>query len=223
MQIAKRLVLAGLCGVAVACGGGDDGGGGGPDRQIALAPVNSGENQVGSAGDTLAQPIRVLITRDGNPEEGVTVQWATSVPGGELVPDNSETDADGIAETTWILGLGGGPQTARALLSASGRNVTFHATATGGSGVAFGNTFFRSNKNGTQDPAIDTILVGGSITWTGTGGDHTVRSQGTPSFADSPILAGSGATYTVTFPTVGTYEYDCSIHGGSMTGRVVVQ
>lgn len=222
MQITKRLVLLGLCGIGLACGGGDDGGGG-PDREIAHAPTNSGENQAGLAGDTLILPIRALVTRNGQPEEGVTVQWATSVPGASLVPDNSETDASGIAETRWVLGPGGGPQTARALLTSGAKNVTFHATATGGSGVAFGNTFFRSNRNGSQDPAVDTIVVGGSLTWTGTGGDHSVRSQGTPSFDDSPVLGGVGATYTATFPTAGTYEYDCGIHGGSMSGRVVVE
>lgn len=30
-------------------------------------------------------------------------------------------------------------------------------------------------------------------------------------------------TYSVTFPTAGTYHYDCAVHGAAMTGTVVVQ
>jgi plastocyanin len=36
-------------------------------------------------------------------------------------------------------------------------------------------------------------------------------------------LSGNGTTYTFTFNTPGTYQYDCAIHGELMTGRVVVQ
>lgn len=68
-------------------------------------------------------------------------------------------------------------------------------------------------------PATVTISVGDSVTWTnqdGTG--HTATASGT---FDSGNL-GSGASYTATFSTAGTYDYVCSIHP-SMTGRVVVQ
>jgi plastocyanin len=131
------------------------------------------------------------------------------------------TDANGLAATAWTIGSEVGPQTARATLSgAGGSPLTFHACASG-TGVAFGNTFFRSNRNCSADRAIDTVAVGGSLTWTGVGGTHTVRSQGSPSFTSSGNL-GDGDTFTRTFGTAGTYEYDCEIHGGQMTGRVVV-
>ncbi len=55
----------------------------------------------------------------------------------------------------------------------------------GGNGAAgtvtVGNIFFRSGHNGTQNPAVDTVAAGTTVTWTwtGTGSQpHSVRSQG---------------------------------------------
>lgn len=77
-----------------------------------------------------------------------------------------------------------------------------------------------------MNPAIDTVPAGTAVTWTWTNTgstSHSVESEGTPSFASSQIQSGSGKTYSVTFTTPGTYEYDCAVHGEAMTGRIVVQ
>jgi plastocyanin len=92
--------------------------------------------------------------------------------------------------------------------------------------VTIGNIFFQSGNNGTQNPAIDTVAAGTTVTWTltNTGStSHTVRSDGSPSFTSSGTLTGNGTTHKVTFMTPGTYQYDCAIHGALMTGRIVVQ
>ena len=82
---------------------------------------------------------------------------------------------------------------------------------------------FVSSHNGTTNPAVDTIPVGGTVTWTWTGSlPHSVQSLGATSFASSSIKTGSG-TYAVTFATPGTYQYDCAEHGTAMRGTVVVQ
>jgi plastocyanin len=101
--------------------------------------------------------------------------------------------------------------------------------AQGGGGdagqVTLGNDFFRSNHNGTCNPAVDTIAVGETVTWTwtNTGGEsHSVRFSANPQLS-STIMSGTGKTYTATFSTAGTYQYDCAVHGAVMTGRVVVQ
>jgi plastocyanin len=79
-----------------------------------------------------------------------------------------------------------------------------------------------SGRNGTMNPAVDTITAGTTVTWTWTGAlPHGVRSVGTPSFTSSPTHTGTG-TYVVTFTNPGTYQYDCSVHGQAMTGRIVV-
>lgn len=221
MRFTRSIGWLGLVGLGVACGGGGSDGGNDPGTSIARS---AGENQTGDINTALDDSIRVLVTEDGDPLPGATITWSAQGAGASVDPATSVTDANGLAATTWTLGSTLGPVTARATLAgAGGSPLTFHALAIGGTGVTFGDTFFRSNHNGTDDPAVDTIPAGTSLTWTGTGGTHTVRSQGSPSFNDSGNLVGNGATYTVTFPNPGTYQYDCEIHGGSMTGRVVVQ
>jgi plastocyanin len=92
--------------------------------------------------------------------------------------------------------------------------------------VTVGNNYFRSARNGSQNPAVDTIAVGGSVLWTwGAAGSHTIQSTGQPPaiFRNSVVMSGAGDSYTVTFKNPGTYDYDCAIHGDAMSGRIVVQ
>ena len=103
----------------------------------------------------------------------------------------------------------------------------------GGSGpvgsVTVGNNgqiVFISAHNSTANPAVDTVAVGATVTWTWTnnqGVSHSVQSQGSTAFASSPIMGGNGQTYAVTFSTPGTYQYDCAVHGTAMTGTIVVR
>jgi plastocyanin len=106
-------------------------------------------------------------------------------------------------------------------------NPTGCADQGGGSAgqVTVGNNLFRSAHNGTCNPAVDTVAVGGTVTWTwvNTGASsHSVRFSATPNLS-SNVLMGDGATYTATFTAAGTYDYDCVVHGSQMTGSVVVQ
>ncbi len=82
---------------------------------------------------------------------------------------------------------------------------------------------FVSSHNGSQNSAVDTIPVGGTVTWTWTGSlPHSVQSVGSSSFSSSGLKTGSG-TYAVRFTAPGTYQYDCAVHGTAMTGTIVVQ
>jgi plastocyanin len=92
--------------------------------------------------------------------------------------------------------------------------------------VTIGNNFFRSGQEGSVNPAVVTITAGGTVTWTwGNNGSspHNVQSIGSPSFVSSSVQSATGSTYQVTFPTAGTYHYNCIVHGNSMTGTVIVQ
>ena len=92
--------------------------------------------------------------------------------------------------------------------------------------IIVGNILFKSAHNGSQNPAIDTVAVGSTVTWTWTSTgavSHSVRSQGAPSFPSSPIETGDGKTYSVTFTTPGSYSYDCAVHGAAMSGTIVVR
>ena len=92
--------------------------------------------------------------------------------------------------------------------------------------VIVGNVFFKSGHNGSTNRAVDTVAVGGAVTWTWTStGDipHSVESLGSPIFRNSIIQTGDGKTYEATFHSAGTYQYDCAIHGPAMTGTIVVR
>lgn len=60
----------------------------------------SGNNQRGMTGETLRDPLRVVVTRDGKPVAGVEVNWYTTY--GSIVP-NGPTDASGIASAVWAM------------------------------------------------------------------------------------------------------------------------
>jgi plastocyanin len=91
--------------------------------------------------------------------------------------------------------------------------------------VTVGNNFFRSGRNGTVNPSVDTLVAGGKVTWTWVGTSsvpHNVQSIGVPSFTSGALETGNGSTYELTFTTPGTYRYNCAVHGDLMTGTVVV-
>jgi plastocyanin len=210
-----------------------------PNQTVAVekAPSQSGDAQTGPVGQTLINPLRVLVTIGGNPKAGEAVTWFTD--DGLVEPTSDTTGADGISATSWSLSDTEGTQTARATVSGTGDTITFTATATGGGGgpppvdppaiaVTVGNNFFTSDRNESSNPAVDTLALNGTVTWSwGPGaGSHSVRSNqtpGAPTFVSSLVKTGAGQSYSVSFTEAGTYTYDCSIHGAAMTGRVVVR
>ncbi len=201
---------------------------------LAMTPTESGNDQTGPVSAPLSNELRVIVTRDGSPEAGATVVWATG--NGAVDPVSVQTGADGIAATSWTLGPAAGMQTATAAVAgATGSPVTFSATAVAvgpppppptSVAVTVGNIFFQSGGNATRNPAVDTVALNGEVTWTwkGTGTtSHSVESIGTPTFASSATLTGNGQSYSVQFTQAGTYTYECAVHGSSMTGRIVVR
>jgi plastocyanin len=125
------------------------------------------------------------------------------------------------SKLNWLLMVGA----AAAAACSSDNNQPSDGGGTPGT-VTVGNIFFKSGNNSTQNPAIDTVAAGTTVTWTWTNTgstSHSVQSEGSPSFTSSAIQSGDGKTYTFMFTTPGTYEYDCAVHGDAMTGRIVVQ
>jgi plastocyanin len=143
--------------------------------------------------------------------------------------------AHGVLVTVLLTGCGGSTATA------PGNSPPDGGPAGGGSGgggggaaggptpssvtVTLGNNFFRSDRNRSANPAVDSVVAGGKVTWkwVNTGSvPHNVQSVGTPSFRSSDIESVNGSTYELTFTTPGSYRYNCAIHGDMMTGVVVV-
>lgn len=198
------------------------------DTPQSMAKV-AGDFQTAASGDPFPVSLSVQV-RDqfGNGVPGVSVTWA--VVSGSVTTDatGSATNSQGVAGMPVTAGITPGPAQVRATSpSVIGTQLNFSLTVTpaarvvnasgAGAGVAF-----TSVTNGTVNPAVDTIPVGGAIKWVQVTGGHTVLSTGAPSFVGTNVqLTPTG--FTVVFNTVGAYQYECGIHGPSMTGTVVVQ
>ena len=220
------------------CGGSDGNGGNGPGPedplQVAATSSSSGNAQSGPPGEALANPLRVVITRASEPQQGVEVTWATT-GGGSLAPTTSTSDGAGIATSTWTLGPTEGAQSATATVAdADGSPVTFSATAESDEpppppppppdaiiqvlGPAGTNRFSPTNV---------TIQAGETVEWQwGPGAiGHNVGPDATQP-TSSGSLASAPHTYSFTFDTPGTYHYHCAAHGGvggvGMSGTVTV-
>ncbi|MEP6475211.1 MAG: hypothetical protein ABJC74_15915 [Gemmatimonadota bacterium] len=185
-----------------------------------------------------------------------TVKVAVQDSHGNTVTDatNAITLAIGTNPAAGTL-TGGGPVTAAAGVASFttlsidqiGAGYTLTATAGGLTAVTSGafnvtatpplptaititvgpGLLFRSVTNNSTGPAVDMLAVGGTVTWTKSGGSHNVQSIGLPSFPSSyganPTNTVMGASYSAVFNTAGTYRYDCGIHTTDMTGRIIVQ
>jgi plastocyanin len=194
--------------------------------------IAGGDNQTGQIGAALPAPLQAQVTDQfGNGVPGVAVVWAAT--GASVSAGSVPTDASGISAVTVTMGGTAGPVTITATATnLNGSPVTFNATAVvqvplpTSAAVTVGNDFFTSVHNGTSNPAVDTVAVGGRVTWTwtNTGGiRHSVQSLGNPGFSSSQILSGNGQTYSFTFTAPGVYQYDCAVHLTAMTGRIVVK
>jgi Bacterial Ig-like domain (group 1) len=103
----------------------------GPDPSTATnIEAVGGDGQAGVVGQPLANPLVVVVTDEsGDPVEGVTVQWEAQ-DGGSVTSGSVETDSDGRAAVTRILGPNPGEQNTIASASGlEGSPVTFVSTA----------------------------------------------------------------------------------------------
>jgi plastocyanin len=202
-----------------------------PGAATSLAKAG-GDNQTGQIGTQLGAAVQAKAADQfGNGVPGVDVQWAAT--GGTVSAASMPTDGSGVSAVNVTLGGTAGPVTITATSgSLTGSPLTFNATASTAppipttAAVQVGNIFFASVLNGTSNPAVDTVAVGGTVTWTWTNTallSHSVQSTGSPSFTSSTTKVGNGQTYSFTFTAAGTYQYDCAVHGTAMTGRVVVR
>jgi plastocyanin len=126
------------------------------------------------------------------------------------------TTATAVANGSTYVVISSGTRSDSASLAVSGQGAAIINAS-----VNIGGLSFTSNHNGTVNPAIDTVSVGGAVTWNFQVGTHFVQSSGGSSFTNSPTQ--SSGTYVFTFNTIGTYNYICGIHGAVMSGTVVVK
>jgi plastocyanin len=223
--IGLLLVGTSLAGLGAACGGEDKG----PSQSplvLEKPATKSGDQQTGPVGLALGNPLRVLITRDGEPVEGVNVTWTAGQGGsiGEVL----ESDALGIATAVWTLGPQIGEHVATAEVDGADNSpLTYTATAeTGGPPPPTGATV-QVRASNVFDPAIVTVKAGETVTWVwseGSGLHNVVPDDAEP--VSSGALQEGPATYEYTFQTPGRYRYYCEAHGApgrvGMSGEVIV-
>jgi plastocyanin len=221
-----------------ACGSnGSDLGGGGPDPSALSAARSqpSGDGQSGTAGQDLANPLRIVVLRGAMPAAGAVVTWSATGTGASMTPNVETTGPDGISTSMWHLGSDVGAQHAQAAVTgAEGSPVLFAATAVapgGGGGGGGGGSSpvtiqLRSDGGNRFEPANVTIAVGTTVTWTWVGGIHNVTPAGAPTFTGSGSPVSAPHTFSQTFSSPGTYLYFCEVHGtatSGMRGTIVVQ
>ncbi len=89
----------------------------------------SGDEQPGFAGIPLDERLVVRVADVNNvPVPNAQVSWAVTMGGGSVAPVQSQSDNNGIARTTWTLGLTTGPQEVTATINDIAP-ITFSATA----------------------------------------------------------------------------------------------
>lgn len=190
-----------------------------------------GDDQTGQIGGQLPAPVQAKVAdQHGNGVEGVPVAWAAT--GGTVSSSSVSTNASGVSAVNVTAGGSIGPIVITATAGQlNGSPLTFNAAAVAvapapaTANVTVRNNLFRSDHNSTTNPAVDTVAVDGTVTWTWvmTGlVAHTVTSEGSPSFTSSGPVAGPGQTYSFKFLSPGRYDYACAIHP-VMTGRIVVR
>jgi plastocyanin len=216
-----------------ACGSaGGDLGGGGPDPSALSAARSepSGDGQSATAGEDLANPLRIVILRGGAPAAGAVVTWSATGSGALMTPSVDTTGADGISTSRWHLGIEVGAQSSRAAVTggAEGSPVPFTAIAAAppGGGPSPIEIQLRSDGGNRFQPDHVTIPVGTTVTWKWVGGFHDVVPTGDPAFAGSGDPVAAPHTFSHTFTSPGSYLYFCSVHGSpsaGMRGTIVVQ
>lgn len=189
----------------------------------------TGDGQAWMVGTVLPKPLAVTVADQyGNGVPGIAIAWQVTSGSSTVSPTNATSSASGVAQTTVTLGntpgsititatnaaLAGSPQS----FSLTAQPIPATAAVTVGGGIVF-----TSNRNGTSNPAVDTVAAGGTVTWTWGANSlsHNVQSTGPPSFTSSVVQ--TTGSYSVTFPTAGRYQYDCVVHGASMSGTIVVR
>jgi plastocyanin len=205
-----------------ACSGDDEGPA--PSPLVIEKASPSGDAQTGPVGTTLANPLRVVITRDGEPVPEVEVDWATDQG---LLGEAQESDEDGIASAVWTLGPDEGEQTATATVEdAEGSPLTFTATATQTSPPPAAEVQVLNNS---FEPDVITVTAGQRVIWVWESeeiGVHNVApDEQHPARSGNPETGPH--TYSYTFDQVGTFQYYCEVHGDvngvGMSGRVIVE
>ena len=146
---------------------------------------NAGDNQAGTVAAALANSIAArVVDALGNVIVNQTVNFAVATGGGQVNPASAQTNANGIATTTWTLGQSAGTQTATASTGTLAP-ITFFATANAGAAslitvnggnnqTGATNTAVSTSPSVRVTDAFDNAKPGVSVTFAVTGGGGSI-------------------------------------------------
>jgi len=180
--------------------------------------VSGGNTQSVTVATAASVPLAVLVEdAAGQPLAGVPVSWVVSSGGGSLAPATSQTDAAGVATTTYTAGSTAGAKTIDAVVhGATGSPLAFQLTAVPGPArrlVKTSGDLQQGQVGQFPLPLAVTVVdsfgngVGGTtVTWTaGAGGSvspATATSEGTGRAITLYTAASLGA-HSVTAASAG--------------------
>jgi adhesin/invasin len=105
------------------------------DPTTSTIAIRSGDEQTGTAGDTLPRVVTVLVKDASNSViPGVSIAWTVLTGGGSVPAARTATSATGVASSRWVLGATPGTQTLKAAIP-GGPSVTFTADARAGGSI----------------------------------------------------------------------------------------
>jgi plastocyanin len=135
MHLSRSIVAAAATlALSLACGSEPTGGNnpppGGADTTPAAISVASGNNQSGTVGTAVANPLVVKVTNAaGDSLLGVQVDWAVTTGGGSLSSASSTTSSLGRAQVTLTLGPNVAIHTVTATVHNTSIGTSFNATS----------------------------------------------------------------------------------------------
>lgn len=192
----------------------------------------SGDLQSNDVGLPFTQPLAVrVLDQFNNGVSGLAVSWQVTQGSAQLSAASTPT----VGGTAQVMVTAGGV--------AGGVTIEASATVPSGSPQSFTGTVRALPTaiviqviNTRFNPVLDTIGVGGTVTWDWPVGSaqHNVISTGSPSFTSFPATYPTDSTQfdgpltygPLTFNSVGTYRFYCTDHGtpnSGMRGSVVVR
>jgi plastocyanin len=133
---------------------------------------------------------------------------------------SSDSATATVSAAGLVTGVNAGTATITASLTAGGVTKTATATVTVAAPPPSGGVTV-TTPNLTFTPASVTIAVGETVTWQFSGATHNVTFLGAAPTGGNIPDQSPGNTVSRTFPTAGTYAYECTRHSG-MSGQVVV-
>jgi plastocyanin len=125
--------------------------------------------------------------------------------------------ATGVGALALLMGACGDDDSATPTPTRAAASAAATSPATTGSQAAATATVQIADNSFT--PGTLTIARGGTVTWNWGGSNPHGVAGGD---FKSDVKTGSG-TFSFKFDRAGTFDYQCSVHGAAMPGKIVVQ